>query len=157
VTYVHELVIPSGFESVIEQLWQAKIPLASTLEVRVLRLDRQMLELGAPLAPNCNHMGTAFAGSLLSVASLAGWGTVVVLLGSVQAAQVVVQHTDAAFLEPVTADFRVRGYLPDAHACEQFLTTFRRYGRGRVSITAEVVQGERVAARVQSRFVAVRA
>jgi thioesterase domain-containing protein len=153
---VQELAIPPGLEATIEQLWRSRIPLSQQLEVRILRLDPHALELSAPLAPNSNHMGTGFAGSLLSVASLAGWGTVVVLLGSVQVAQVVVQHTDATFVEPVTADFRVRGYLPDARACEQFLAAFRRHGRGRVTIDAEVVQGERVAARIKSRFVALR-
>ena len=148
---------PPGLEAAIEQLLLTRIPLAAQMAVRVLRLDEHVLELGAPLEPNRNHMGTGFAGSLLAVASLAGWSAVVTMLGSTQVAHVVMQELEASFIEPVTADFRVRVHLPEAEARTQFLSAFRRYGRGRVSVRAEIIQAERIAARTESRFVALRA
>lgn len=51
-----------------------EIPLARHMEIRVLCSDRRSLLLSAPLAANSNHKGTAFGGSLYSVAVLAGWG-----------------------------------------------------------------------------------
>jgi len=146
---------PALVES-IEQVWHERIPLASQLGIRIVRLDDRCLEVAAPLAANCNHMGTGFAGSLLAVASLAGWGAVVAVLERVDAGQVVVQETNASFMEPVTGDFRVHGLLPDADARARFLDAFRRYGRARVGIVVEAVQAGRVAMRAESRFVAMR-
>ncbi len=49
------------------------IPLAAAMRIEVAELDERSLTLTAPLAANHNHAGSAFAGSLYSLASLAGW------------------------------------------------------------------------------------
>jgi thioesterase domain-containing protein len=138
----------------IERLWQLRIPLATHLELRLVRLDDRVLEVSAPLAPNRNHMGTAFAGSLVAVASLAGWGAVMAMLESVETAHVVAQELNASFIEPVTADFRVRAHRPSDDDREQFFRAFRQHRRARIAILAEVLQDERVVARIDCRFVA---
>lgn len=50
------------------------VPLARAMDVRVARLARDGITLEAPFAGNSNHAGTAFGGSLYSLAVLAGWG-----------------------------------------------------------------------------------
>ncbi len=50
------------------------IPPARTMDVRVAELTGTGIVLTAPLACNHNHAGTGFAGSLYSLAALAGWG-----------------------------------------------------------------------------------
>ena len=149
--------IPSALQAAIERLWQERIPLATHLQLRLVRLDDGVLELTVPLTPNRNHMGTGFAGSLVAAASLAGWGAVIAMLDSLETAHVVAQEMNASFIEPVTGDFRVRAHLPSEEIRDQFLRAFRRYRRARVTIIAEILQDERVAARVESRFVAMQA
>ena len=100
----------------IERLWHDEIPLSSHLGIRLERLDPQGVELRAPLAPNRNHMGTGFAGSVLAASSLAGWATVIAVLGRVDGVNVVLQETQASFLEPVTDEFRVLATAPDLAA-----------------------------------------
>lgn len=139
-----------------ERLWRERIPLAAHLGIELLRLDTQGVELAAPLEPNRNHMGTGFAGSLLAAASLAGWATVVALLGSAEAGRIVVQETHATFLEPVTASFRALGRMPDPRTCARFRDAYGRRGRARIRIVVEILQAQRVAMRAESRFVAAR-
>lgn len=141
----------------IERLWHDEIPLSSHLGIRLERLDPQGVELRAPLAPNRNHMGTGFAGSVLAASSLAGWATVIAVLGRVDGVNVVLQETQASFLEPVTDEFRVLATAPDLAARERFLDAYRRRGRARIAIAIEVVQAERTVLRAESRFVATRA
>lgn len=149
--------LTADLETAITELWRAQIPLSDHLGLRLARLDERALELEAPLAPNRNHMGTGFAGSLLAIASLAGWGAVVAMLESVDVAHVVAQEMNASFVEPVTDDFGVVAHLPAAPEREQFLRAFHRYKRARVAIVAEILQSGRVAARIDSRFVALKA
>jgi len=156
-SYVVQTAPVASLSEQMEQLWHERIPLAAPLGIRIVGLDERSLVVTAPLASNANHMGTGFAGSLLAVASLTGWGAVVAVLGRVDIAQVVVQETTASFMEPVTGDFRAHGILPDPEARERFLDAFRRRGRARVAIVVEVVQAERVVMRAESRFVALRA
>jgi thioesterase domain-containing protein len=56
--------------------WYRDIPLAAALGIEVAGFDGVTLTARAPLPPNRNVHGTAFAGSLYSVAVLTGWGTV---------------------------------------------------------------------------------
>jgi len=50
------------------------VPLAHAMGVRVAHLGPEGIALEAPFAGNSNHAGTAFGGSLYSLAVLAGWG-----------------------------------------------------------------------------------
>lgn len=140
----------------VERLWLQRIPLTEALGVRIARIDDAGVELRAPLGPNLNHMGTGFAGSLLAVASLAGWATVAALLGGGADAHIVVQATEAEFLEPVTEDLIMRGVRPEAGVRAQFLEAYARRGRARISIVSEAWQAGRVVMRADSRFVALK-
>jgi thioesterase domain-containing protein len=140
----------------IEDLWRTHIPLSVPLGVHIVRIDERGVEVAAPLPPNRNHLGTGFAGSLLAVASLSGWATVVVMLGGTANADVVVQETSASFFEPVTGELRALGFAPDVQEREQFLHAYRRRGRARIGIVVEIVQDGRVVMRAESRFVATR-
>ncbi len=54
----------------------AHIPVTRSLGAAAVRWDGAALALRAPLAPNLNHRGTAFGGSMSALAILAGWGVV---------------------------------------------------------------------------------
>jgi thioesterase domain-containing protein len=58
----------------LEATWHREIPLATAMQVAVEGYDGARLTIRAPLAPNRNLHGTAFAGSLFSVCALTGWG-----------------------------------------------------------------------------------
>lgn len=55
--------------------WARDIPQATAIGIEVASYDGVTLATRAPLPPNRNVHGTAFAGSLYSVAVLTGWGT----------------------------------------------------------------------------------
>src|SRR5262249_15559514 len=83
-----------------------EIPLTQHLELRVIDYNERGLTLGAPLAANINHKRTAFAGSLNSVVTLAGWGLLWLVLQELKiAARVVIQDSSCSYLRPVSNDF----------------------------------------------------
>ena len=49
------------------------IPLAVAMQVNIDAYDGQHLVISAPLAVNNNDKGTAFAGSISSLATVSGW------------------------------------------------------------------------------------
>lgn len=63
----------------LEQRILGAIPLAAAMQVRVTGFDGVQVELSAPLAPNLNDKGTGFAGSLATLATLAGWSLATLL------------------------------------------------------------------------------
>lgn len=58
----------------IEGHFHRLIPITQAMGVRVESYDGQQLILRAPIALNHNHLGTAFGGSLNTLATLAGYG-----------------------------------------------------------------------------------
>ncbi len=58
----------------LQSTWHAGIPVAAAMGVEVAGFADDELVVRAGLDPNINVHGTAFAGSLYSIAALAGWG-----------------------------------------------------------------------------------
>ncbi len=140
----------------IQAFWDAGIPMAGHMRVRLVRLDEGGLVARAPLAANRNHMGTAFGGSVHGVATLAGWGLVLALLEVPQATDLVIQESRIRFLRPVTGDFEAHCEMPPAPAPERFLRLFNARGRARITVEARVRQGNSTAAEFTGVFAALR-
>ena len=56
-----------------------QIPLTGHMGLAITAYDGHSLRMDAPLAPNLNDKGTAFAGSLATLATLAGWALATLL------------------------------------------------------------------------------
>lgn len=64
------------------ETWRREIPLSVAMGVEIVSCNGAELTVEAPLAPNINLHGTAFAGSLYAIAALTGWGMVWLALGA---------------------------------------------------------------------------
>jgi len=115
----------------------ARIAPARALGVRLEAVDP--VTISAPLEPNLNDKGTGFAGSLFSVAALAGWALVTRWCAAEPvAAEVVLQSSTARFLAPARADFRALAHEPPAAQREKLLRMLARSGRGRTEVAVDV-------------------
>src|ERR1700679_3298611 len=103
--------------------------------------------LRAPLAPNANYKGTAFGGSLYSVAVLTGWAWVTRYLAARGlAADAVIQESSVRFLAPVLGVLRASAAAPSEAQIEKFRKMLQRAGRGRIRLRVEINYGDTVAA-----------
>lgn len=139
----------------LEQTLHREIPLTRAMGVTVVRLDAHGLVLRAPLAPNLNHKHTAFGGSLATLATLAGWGLVQVLLREQAPVTVVIQDSTVDYRHPVTADFEAVAPWPAAADRTRFLATLARTGRARIALDVQIRAGDKLAVQFHGRFVAV--
>jgi thioesterase domain-containing protein len=129
------------------------IPLARHIGVRVLEFDGASLVLGAPLAANSNHKGTAFGGSLFSLAVLAGWGLLTAKLRERGIeGELVIQDSRVSYLAPVTGDLTARAVLPAAPELARFMRAVDRYRKGRVRLHVSVEHGGREAFHFEGTF-----
>lgn len=112
--------------------------------------------LAAPLALNRNASGTAFAGSINALATLAGWSWVTLLLRrrGWTDTQPVLQDSSISYLRPVTEGFRATCLSPSRRDIDGFLETFRRRGRARLRLAVQVAASGGPAAEYSGRYVA---
>lgn len=142
-------------ENALRSKLATEIPVTQHLGIEVVRSDRYGLVLVAPLAQNVNHEGTAFAGSINAVATLAGWGwTWLVLRQASDAAHVVLQDSSIRFLRPIERDFTAHCLPAESAAVERMFAGLTRHKRGRLTLDVNVRAGDVVVATFRGRYVA---
>ena len=111
--------------------------------------------LRAPLAPNSNHKGSAFGGSLFALAVLAGWAWASRYLAARElSADAVIQESSMRFLAPVHGDLRASVAVPCAAEIDKFYRMLVRAGRGRIRLHVELHHKEILAAAFDGLFAA---
>lgn len=114
-----------------------RIAPARALGVTIESIDP--LTVGAPLEANLNDKGIAFAGSLFSVAALAGWALVTRWCATERiGAEVVLQSSKARFLAPARADFHALARELPAAQQSKLRRMLERGSRGRAEVAVEV-------------------
>jgi thioesterase domain-containing protein len=111
--------------------------------------------LRAPLAANANSHGTAFGGSLFSLAALAGWAWLTRYAVSHRLdADAVIQDGHIDYLLPVHGEFRATLASPPVADIEHFQKMLRRAARGRIRLHVDLHDGANLAARFDGWFAA---
>lgn len=139
----------------LEKYLRSHIPLAEAMDVRVERADPDGILLSAPLAPNINHRDTVFGGSASALAILAGWALVHVRLSRdwPNPHRIVIQRNEIEYLAPIEERFQARALAPDNERWDRFLRTLRRWSRGRIEMTCELLVGDEVVGRLTGQYV----
>ena len=133
----------------------SEFALARHIGVVVERADDFGLVLSAPLAPNANYKGTAFGGSLFSVAVLTGWAWLTRYLDAAQvAADAVIQESTIRYLAPVHGILSATLVPPTTAHIEKFRKMLQRAGRGRIRLIVDIRQGPTLAAKFEGVFAA---
>jgi thioesterase domain-containing protein len=129
--------------------------LARHIGVIVESADDAAVVLRAPLAPNANYKGTAFGGSLYSLAVLTGWAWVTRYLAARGvSADAVIQESNTRFLIPVEGDLRASAAAPPALQIDKFQKMLQRAGRGRIRVRVEIYYDEVLATLFDGVFAA---
>jgi thioesterase domain-containing protein len=100
---------------------EREIPMCAQMGIRVHSSGPEGLVMRLPLGPNRNHQQTAFAGSLNAVCTVAGWGTVFLLLKDLgRGGNIVIRRSSIRYLQPVL--------LPEILAhCQPVVAASRQY------------------------------
>lgn len=137
----------------LEATMHKEMPISHFMGVGVLAFDRSSLVIAADLEPNINIHGTAFAGSLYSICTLAGWGLVTLAVDSHQlAASVVVASAEVRYMKPVqspkiVAQASFQGALSDA------LAKYENTGKARIAVQATIEAGDAQAVAFTGQYV----
>lgn len=129
--------------------------LARHIGIVVDSADDTAVVLRAPLAPNANYKGTAFGGSLYSLAVLAGWAWVTRYLAAQDLpADAVIQESSMHFFVPVQGELRANAAAPSGAQVDKFRKMLQRAGRGRIRLRVEIIYGQTLATLFDGVFAA---
>jgi len=121
--------------------WHRDIPLAAAMDIGIDGYDGTTLTVRAPLPPNRNVHGTAFAGSLFSDCVLAGWGATWLKFREQGLSGVIVVATSSIeYRKAVTGDLVCR-VTPSADAVAAAIAGFHAKGRARLPLDCTIDAG----------------
>ena len=127
-------------ESEIKDYLYNNIPLAKAMDVEVLDVSKYSLTLKAPLCSNSNMHGTAFGGSLSSIALLTGWSLIHSQITDqwLPTGDLVIAEANIVYEKPVATDLVAQAKV-DQTLFQNFVNTYKEKGKARITIEIEVV------------------
>lgn len=119
---------------------EREIPMSHQMGIRVHKGGADGLVMRLPLTPNRNHQQTAFAGSLNALCTIAGWGSVYVLLRELERrGAIVIRRSTIKYQEPVTtAEIYARCHPIAAEARQYFLEMLDDKGQAKLDLSVEI-------------------
>jgi thioesterase domain-containing protein len=133
--------------------WHREIPIAAAMGMAVESYDGRTLTVRAPLQPNRNVHGTAFAGSLNTACVLTGWGGIWLALrergqhGVIYAAESTIQYRKGVY-----GDFLCRCPL-DKEALGASLEKLEATGRASFELQCTIESDDKLAVSFTGRYV----
>ena len=117
------------------QFLHEQIPLTKSLGLQIVSIDEQGTRVRAPLAPNHNHLGGAFGGSLATMMILSGYIQIYHSLRKRNLhAHVILSREESKYLLPVKTDIEVFALAPSAEEWKKFEEGIARKGVARIQI-----------------------
>jgi thioesterase domain-containing protein len=141
----------------ITKLLHKELPLTGAMGVQLTAWDGGSVQLTAPLEPNVNHTATAFGGSIASLAILAGYTALFLLLRDRSiAAHLLIQKSAIDFLRPIDTSLTATATLPAASDLQTFLDTLQQKRRSRLTMESRILANQTLAATHTGLYVAIR-
>lgn len=118
----------------------AAIPLSHALQFQIQAVDEEAIFASAPLEPNINMHGSAFAGSIYAIAALTAWSFVTHLCGAVSdKSSVVIGKAEIFYKKPILESVQCRSSV-SVEEREAFLHAFSNEGKSRLELEVAIGQ-----------------
>lgn len=128
------------------------IPPAQALHIEISEWNGRRAELRAPLAPNLNDKGTAFAGSIDSLLNLAGWSAITLALRDAgMDADVMIVQSETEYCAAVQSDMTAVSEL-SAEEGARITSELQECRRSRVALTSQLRSANKPCATMSAHY-----
>ena len=122
----------------LEQIILQSIPLSNSLGFKLRNLTQDSIIVDAPLEPNLNIHGTAFAGSIYSIGVLTAWGLTTHIISQAGiVADLVIAKASIRYRKPVIDSIQCACSISQSQR-KRFLTSLQNANHGNLNLKVEV-------------------
>lgn len=140
----------------LESLVHQEIPITQALDIRIDELNDDSIRVMAPFEANKNIHNTAFAGSIYTVATIAGWSLVTSLATRHQLeGSVVLAKANIQYKKPINGDIVAECEVADSALIDSFKASFQRKNRARLELVINIVEDSIIKAVMTANFALV--
>ena len=137
----------------LQKLMREQIPLCDFMQIAIEKLNSESIQVYAPIAPNRNLHGSAFAGSLSALTAVTGWA-LVTHIGQTRFGEVsvVVKKAEIEYLKPVTDEQIIIDAALENEALSNFFERIEMKGRGTIEVGVKIQSAGQVAVKLTGRY-----
>src|SRR5690554_2142343 len=133
------------------------IPVTKALGVEPVEFSSEAVKFSAPLSNNINHRSSAFGGSISSVLITTCWAYLRLIFDETNPVpRIVIASSSTKYFRPILSDFTSELILPDKEDLQKFIEIFEQFGKSRITLRAQIKDGETVQAHFNGDFVVMR-
>lgn len=134
-----------------------EIPMARHMGYSISELNVKLAKTFLPLAPNVNHLGTGFGGSLYAFGALTCYSVVLCNLSTlgIENPYVVIADGHIDYLKAARGDMSSSVEVPDQEHVE-FLEAFQAKGVAKLKLEAKIISAGHVCAKFKGNYVVKR-
>jgi len=147
--------MPTALAEELQATIDREIPICPLMGIQIVSYTEEGLRVSCPLDRNRNHCGTAFAGSLNTLCTVAGWGSMFLLARRLELPGEIVIHRSAVkYRQPVQTP-RIEAFCAAASPEEQlhFLEMYREKQQAKLEYLVEIAGSEVAAVTFRGSYV----
>ncbi|MGH8491556.1 MAG: YiiD C-terminal domain-containing protein [Moraxellaceae bacterium] len=132
-----------------------QIPLTAAMQLSAQSFDGKTLVLAAPLTPNINDKGTAFAGSITALGNVTGWCLLTLWserVFGVNQCRVAIFDAQFSFKKPLTGDFSASVSLPSDEECAALKAAIENGKNGKITLQIVLADTAGVAVKLTGSY-----
>ncbi len=134
-----------------------QIPSIRKMGFQVVSYEDGPVTLSASLEDNFNHEMQAFGGSISSLLIMACWSQVYKIMQEAgEKCKILIQQSHIDFFNTIQSDFEAICQPPTDELIEDFLNSFRRFGKARINLGSSIYAEDKLASGFKGMFVALR-
>ncbi len=140
----------------LEQLLHKEIPISQAMGIEVEHLEKNTISIKAPFEKNKNIHNTAFAGSIYTTATLAGWSLLTNLLRENNlTGSVVLAKAEIRYLRPINSDIVANATLNNLTEIERLVSDQSSHPRLKIEQRIDLVEQNIIKAKMIAKFAIV--
>lgn len=123
-----------------------QIPMTKLMQLKLKEINNDFLITQAPLNINVNDKGTAFGGSLSSIAIISSWCMAYYLSKqfNLDNSSIVIVNNETKFLRPVTKDIICTTFIPKEEELKILHSKLEVKNSGTIKIYAQIIENEKI-------------
>ena len=123
-----------------------EIPLTKYMQIIPESIDEEFLITTAPIEPNINDKGTAFAGSLSTLVTISAWSACFLESSKLghEKAMIAVIKSNTSYKAPVTKNLFCKTTLATKEQIETLIKKLEAKGSASIRIKSQIIEDEKV-------------
>lgn len=139
----------------LEEKLYKEIPLTKFMQLNITSIEDNILITKAPLLPNINDKGTAFAGSLSTLVTISAWSACYLQVKALgyEKSMIAIIKSDISYKAPITKHMLCKTVMPIAKEIEILKRKLQEKKSASITLTSQIIEDGKICVEFKGIYV----